>query len=50
NFYPVTVYDACGRTVQTAHDKSATLTIAPGVYFMKTNVENTACVKIVVVE
>jgi hypothetical protein len=48
--YPLIVYDACGRIVQIAHDRTATLTIVSGVYFVKLNVVNTKCVKVVVVK
>lgn len=48
NCYPLTVYNACGQVVQIARDGSAFLTAACGVYFIRTNRKNAACVKIVV--
>lgn len=49
-YYPITVYNACGRIVTIVHTKFSILNVPCGVYFLKTEMPHNSCAKIVVVE
>ena len=49
-YYPLTVYNACGQAVSIVRSKHARVDVPCGVYFIGTEYPNTHCAKIVVVK